>query len=133
MASTGNYFSTYLPGHHTVQKRSGMVLDHVLVAEKALGRYLPKGTIVHHHDENGQNNLNTNLVICQDQKYHKLLHTRMKVLKAGGDPNKDKICCTCKKLFNKSTFNSNLSMPDGLQPACQGCCSSLRRKYPQYR
>src|SRR3990167_9989532 len=54
---------------------------HILVAEKALGRPLPEGVEVHHHDENRQNNSNSNLVICQDVAYHRLLHVIMRVLR----------------------------------------------------
>jgi hypothetical protein len=49
-------------------------------------------------DGNKQNNINSNLVICQDAKYHKLLHVRARVLRAGGNPNSQRICPTCKEL-----------------------------------
>ncbi len=68
--------------------------EHVVVAEQALGKLLPKGTDVHHVDENRTNNANTNLVICQDRAYHKLLHRRTSALKACGNPNYRK-CATC--------------------------------------
>lgn len=58
--------------------------EHVMVAEKALGKPLPVGAIVHHVDENKGNNRNNNLVICQDNAYHKLLHRRMDAFKASG-------------------------------------------------
>jgi hypothetical protein len=47
-------------------------------AEKALGRPLPAGVDVHHH--NGE--IKT-LVICPDRAYHMLLHKRMRRLKKG--------------------------------------------------
>ena len=53
--------------------------EHVVMAEKAIGRELPFGSVVHHVDRDGTNN-NTktpwNLVVCPDQKYHLLLHAR---------------------------------------------------------
>lgn len=57
-----------------------MYRQHVLLAEKALGKQLPKGAVVHHVDGNGTNNDTNNLVICQDQNYHLLLHRRAEML-----------------------------------------------------
>lgn len=53
-------------------------LEHILVAERALGKRLPKGAVVHHVDENRANNAPHNLVICPDRKYHFLIHQRMR-------------------------------------------------------
>ena len=61
-----------------------VVLAHVLVAERALGRRLPKGAQVHHVDENRLNNAPTNLVVCPDAAYHQLLHRRQRALAACG-------------------------------------------------
>jgi len=60
-----------------------MVLAHRLRAERALGRPLPPGAVVHHAD--GSRSPDAPLVICQDQAYHLLLHRRMRVKAAGGD------------------------------------------------
>jgi HNH endonuclease len=66
-----------------------------VVAEKALGKPLPKGAVVHHIDENPLNNTPTNLVICPNASYHRLLHYRMRALAACGSPDK-KQCLFCK-------------------------------------
>ncbi len=68
---------------------------HVVVAERALGKALPAGAVVHHVDENGLNNAPSNLVICQGRGYHALLHVRTLVVRAGGDPNTQKMCRSC--------------------------------------
>lgn len=60
--------------------------EHILVAERALGRPLPAGAIVHHVDKNPLNNTPSNLVICPDQRYHMLIHQRMRAIDACGNP-----------------------------------------------
>jgi HNH endonuclease len=53
------------------------IREHVFLAEKALGRPLPKGVIVHHLNEDKLDNYTAlNLIICPDVAYHKLLHKR---------------------------------------------------------
>ena len=46
-------------------------------AERALGKPLPAGTVIHHHNYKGND---SQLVICQDRAYHRLLHARMRTL-----------------------------------------------------
>jgi hypothetical protein len=66
---------------HPKANNSGQVYEHILVAERALGRYLPEGAEVHHVNENPSDNRGENLVICQDHSYHFLLHRRAKQLR----------------------------------------------------
>ena len=70
--------------------------EHRVIAESALGRPLPENAQVHHHDGDGRHNVGSNLVICQDLSYHRLLHYRQRVLRAGGNPNTDRLCSMCK-------------------------------------
>lgn len=72
------------------------IYEHVLVAEKALGKPLPDGAVVHHVDGNGENNTPSNLVICPSQKYHLMLHQRMAAKQACSNPSWRK-CYYCKK------------------------------------
>lgn len=94
---------------------------HIVIAEAALGKPLPIGVHVHHVDENKWNNTNKNLVICQDAKYHQLLHARARVLRAGGNPNLQRICCHCKQLWTpKHSSRKN---------QCPLCCRVRARHY----
>lgn len=52
--------------------------EHIVVAERALGRRLPKGAIVHHVNLDTHDNRPSNLVICPSEAYHRLLHKRMR-------------------------------------------------------
>ncbi len=80
---------------HPRSDSAGYVLEHILIAEKALGKLLPVKSQVHHLDFSKSNNKNKNLVICEDSAYHMLLHKRQRALKNFG--NVDAIKCSfCK-------------------------------------
>ena len=69
------------------------VFEHIICAEKALGKPLPMGAEVHHH--NGTRDSGP-LVVCQDKAYHNFLHRRMRAYKACGHANWRK-CWICKE------------------------------------
>ena len=75
---------------------NGYVLEHVLVAEKVLGKQLPPKAEIHHVDENRSNNSNNNLVICENKAYHFFLHRRKRAYDACGHVDWVK-CWICKK------------------------------------
>lgn len=77
------------------QHTRGQLLEHVAVAEQALGRPLPAKAEVHHVNRLRYDNRNRNLVICQDRSYHRLLHVRLEAFKACGDVTWRK-CQFCK-------------------------------------
>lgn len=99
---------------------------HRIRAERALGKPLPKGAQVHH--ANGTRDSGP-LVICQDVAYHRLLHARMRVRDAGGNPNTDKICGACEGVFDKSRFSKDPAHSDGLAGWCMECAAAWARAY----
>lgn len=70
--------------------------EHVAIAERVLGKRLPKGAVVHHHNKIKSDNRNENLVICQSSAYHLLIHARMRALERYGNANWIH-CSICKK------------------------------------
>lgn len=76
------YVLVRVPEHP--RAHNGYVYEHLIVAEKALGRPVPLGVEVHHVNESPADNRPSNLVICEDKAYHQLLHRRARALRACG-------------------------------------------------
>ena len=72
--------------HHRASQR-GYVLEHILIAERALRRPFPAGAEVHHVNGVRDDNRSCNLVVCEDRAFHMLLHARARALKASGHPD----------------------------------------------
>lgn len=79
--------------------------EHVRIAEEILGKPLPADAVVHHIDGDKANNDPSNLVICPDQRYHILLHTRQRALDACGNANWRK-CPYCKEYDDPASMSS---------------------------
>ena len=73
--SAGGYVYLWKPSHPRATS-TGYVLEHRVIAERALGKFLPVDAIVHHVNGNGHDNRPRNLVICENIAYHSLLHAR---------------------------------------------------------
>ena len=99
--------------------RNGYVLEHILKAEKALGKPIPKKHPIHHFDK-------TQLVICENAKYHHLLHIRTKALRACGHANWRK-CTFCKQYDSPDKLFIPKSISSGV--CHRECRYEYKRKY----
>lgn len=103
---------------------------HVAIAETALGKRLPRGAEVHHVDGDKDNNRNANLVICQDNTYHKLLHIRAEVVRAGGNPNTNRVCRPCGQCKPLGAFSRHRGKKAlGRTSACLECSREAFKRW----
>ncbi len=61
--------------------------QHIAIVEIVLGRTLRKPEKVHHFNGIKYDNARTNLVVCEDEAYHALLHRRQRLVSEGKDPD----------------------------------------------
>lgn len=86
------YVMVYMPEHHRVGS-NGYVREHIVLAEKALGKPLPDKAQIHHL---GDPRDNSKIIICENQEYHFLIHVREEAKKACGHPDWRR-CKFCQK------------------------------------
>lgn len=113
---------TVIKRYRKVGGRGANEYLHRVRAERALGKPLPPDAVVHHAD--GTKRDDAPLVVCQDEQYHRLLHMRMRIVRAGGNPNTQRICANCRRL--KSLIDFHRSTKAGHQKYCKLCkCQKL--------
>lgn len=121
------YRKIYCPEHPRSRGREVHICEHVLVAEKAFGKSLPPNTQVHHVNEDTLDNQNDNLVICENNAYHQLLHQRKKAFSSTGDAN-SKRCTICGEWIWPDEINvrkyKRKSRPNGCGRWFHGECVS---------
>ena len=74
------YIAIYMPEHER-SFDNGCVYEHVLVAEKILGRKLKPKEVVHHKDKNRTNNFQDNLMVFQTEEDHIAFHGGAELVK----------------------------------------------------
>ena len=123
----GNRWWAWAPEHPRANNR-GYVLEHILIAERALGRPLPNDSVVHHVDENSLNNRNDNLVICPNSGYHNFLHTRMRALEACGNVDW-RPCVFCKQYDDLMNLTIRPAVGNRFQYHHDACNAAYSRRY----
>lgn len=98
---------------------------HILIAEAANGKRLPPTAVVHHADGDNKNNSHTNLVVCDDQGYHLLIHMRTRAYDACGNANWRK-CPICKEYDDPALMKRN-----GKSYRHAACIAEYNRRYKQ--
>lgn len=121
-----NYRSVYVPGANRFNARH----EHRIIAERALGHPLPQAARIHHWNENTQDNRPENLVICENQRYHFLLHWRMHRLRDTGSLDL-KRCNLCRLVKPLAEFGRMRRKWDGRNEICRDC-KKLTRKRTRY-
>jgi hypothetical protein len=88
--------------------KNGRIQEHIYVAERVLGKPLPAGSVVHHIDGNRSNNIPENLIICENQIYHMLLHRRERALHECGHSGwrKCRYCCKYDDISNMKLYKN---------------------------
>ncbi len=81
---------------HPRANKDGYVFEHIVVVEKAIGKFIPEKAVIHHIDGNPSNNSIGNIVLCENQAYHLFLHLRIRAIRACGNPSW-RICKHCKE------------------------------------
>lgn len=110
-STAGPYVVVKAEGNPNANKR-GYVKLHMLIAQKALGKALPPKAIVHHANCVKTDNRNNNLVICENQAYHMLLHSRKDAFDACGNADWMK-CKLCGKYGDPSLMRRHRHLSSG--------------------
>lgn len=94
---------------HPRAGRNGQVLQHIVVMEKMLGRYLKPGEVVHHSDGNRKNNRPSNLRLFASNGEHAKFHAAERHKRLGIDRRIEQI-----KTFNGVKTVSEMAVELGI-------------------
>lgn len=126
------YVFVKAPDHPHADSK-GLVQEHRLIVEQAIGKTLPRSVIVHHVNGNRKHNFKGNLVVCPNDEYHKLLHQRTHSLIFTGSPN-NRWCPGCQEFLplesfyhttRRDTYGNKKPKRSGY---CKFCSNTVNRK-----
>lgn len=121
-----DYVTVLRHGHPRAHRNR--VKEHILVAERALGKPLPSGAEVHHHDGDRRRNAGANLVICESRRYHMLLEARTRRLRDLGRLDVRR-CTRCKRVLPLAFFAASRRQWDGHHYECKECVNARGAEY----
>ena len=108
------YIWIYSPNHPRKTK-AGYVLEHRLIVEKKIGRYLNSKEVIHHINHIKNDNRIENLQLCQDSSEHGHIHK----------PRILKVCVWCGKEFFRKE-NPYLRKNNWSKTCSRSCGAHLR-------
>lgn len=119
--NVNGYRVIYFPDHPRAMTSAnwlGYVYEHIVIAERFLGRALLKNEVVHHLDHDRSNNRSTNLLVL-DRGQHGKLHAWL----AAGAP-----ICESGRMNRVNSVKSKVKKPK----TCAVCTASLQWKQKQF-
>lgn len=124
---SNGYVLALVPDHPCADDK-GYVEEHRLVAERMLGRILPREAVVHHINEIRDDNRPKNLMVLPNQSAHIALHNEMRRIAAlravGGDPAVHQLCTKCKTAKPFDEFHRSKKGPNGRESTCKPCAKT---------
>jgi hypothetical protein len=122
------YIAIKLPDHPRANKW-GFVYEHILVAEKKIGRPLNNEEVVHHVNGNPADNNPDNLFIFDSLANHAAHHANQRIIADGVNPETEKRCPRCKQVLLKSSFSKSSSHGKKcLSSMCKPCRVEYERE-----
>lgn len=97
------YIQVKMPDHLRANKW-GFIYEHILIAEKKIGRPLNKREVVHHINGNPSDNTPDNLLIFDSRGAHTHYHADQRLITIGVNPKTEKRCPKCTSILLKSSF-----------------------------
>jgi len=98
--------------------------EHAVICETILGKPLPEKAVIHHPKDKLDND---NLVICENQAYHILLHKRQRAYEACGNHTWRK-CSICKQYDDPINLYIYVNGTSARHVACHAKYENERRK-----